>query len=124
MFKKCFLILLLSNFLLLGCTTISTPVVNSIDLNSINSININTLVRSEACSTYFLGIGPIGESDSSLITALDKVPLKNVFYIEKTFSNYFLMQFNCTVAYGKRDEKRFKTKSKHKDGKIDFSKEL
>jgi hypothetical protein len=97
--KKMFLVMLaLCMFVcVVGCATLTSPVVNSIDIKSTDFSK--SMKTGEACRTYVLCfIGPFG--DASIVQAAQEAKISKVEAVDYKSGWYFLFSKYCVRVYG------------------------
>ena len=97
--KKVFLMLVaLCIFVcVIGCATMTTPVVNSIDIKTTDFSK--TMKTGEACRIYVLGfIGPFG--DASIVQAAQEAKISKVEAVDYKSGWYVLFSRFCVRVYG------------------------
>ncbi len=95
---KVFSMLLLVG-VLLGCTTNSPRVMNTIDITK-SDLTDSRIQKSKDCTYYVLGfVGPFG--DRSVIDATRKKYIKDIQYVDYSFGYFILWSQSCIEVYGK-----------------------
>ena len=97
--KKLFVIIMVlyAFICITGCATMTTPVVNSIDIKSTDFSK--TMKTGEACCTYVLGfIGPFG--DASIVQAAQEAKISKVEAVDYKSGWYVLFSRFCVRVYG------------------------
>jgi hypothetical protein len=83
---------------LVGCSTAQTPAGNTVDISKVDFTNATKV---EACETYFLNFGPLGEERASPVEASKKAGFKEVVAVDYVEHSYFIGRKRCAVVYGK-----------------------
>ncbi len=97
--KKILLPMLVATTLLAsGCTTMITPVANTVsDLNKVD-FNANYKVGKDCVSRFFI-FGPFG--NASVPAAAKKAGITQIAYVDTSISTGFLSLNHCVNVYGK-----------------------
>ena len=107
------ILLALMSFVIIGCTYNISPVTNTVDLTSKDFSNAKNLKEVKACEFFFLGIlGPFG--NAQIFKAIQKNNIKKVYVVEKSHSNFIIVQRNCVFIYGEEmtSEEQWKYREK------------
>jgi len=81
-----------------GCTAISTPVLNQVNLSESDFSKVDSMKRGEDCSSYVLFFGPFGSQ--SLRTAVRNGKISHVKAVDEEVSTYVVYSKSCIIAYG------------------------
>lgn len=84
---------------LVGCSTAQTPAGNTVD---ISKVDFTGSTKIEACETYLLGFGPLGDERASPVEASKKAGFKEVVAVDYVEHSYFIGRKRCAVVYGKK----------------------
>lgn len=84
---------------LTACSTAQTPAGNTVD---ISKIDLQNAVKTEACETYFLGFGPLGDERASPVEAAKRVGFTEVVAIDYVEHSYVIGRKRCAIVYGKK----------------------
>jgi hypothetical protein len=80
-----------------GCVTVP-PILNVTDLTSVDFSKISSFKRGESCTTFLLGILPIGST--RITSAIRDGHIKNVKIMEYETRSYVIVNQFCVIAYG------------------------
>jgi len=82
---------------LTGCSTVTTPAINTIDLKTTDFSR--TMKKGESCQTYlFCFIGPFG--DVSVVEATKNANISKVEVVDYKHSNFIIIAQNYVVVHG------------------------
>ena len=102
------------SFVIIGCTYNTSPVTNTVDLNSKDFSNAKNFKEVKECEYYLIGIlGPFG--NAQIFKAIQKNSIKKVYAVEKSHANFIIVQRNCVFVYGEEmtSEEKWKYRDKN-----------
>jgi len=90
---------LVTSVMLGACSTAQTPAGNTVD---ISKVDLQNAIKTEACETYFLGFGPLGEDRASPVEIAKKVGFTEVVAIDYVEHSFVIGRKRCAIVYGKK----------------------
>ncbi|NIQ98129.1 MAG: hypothetical protein GWO11_04605 [Desulfuromonadales bacterium] len=95
---KVLVLLSVAALLASGCAFKATPVVNNVDVSSVDFSKVDSFKEGKACATFLLGFKVDG--DASVVSAVKNGGLRKVKAIDQEVKDFLLVRQLCVTVYG------------------------